>query len=76
MVASRRQELERTFFYLDREVLSADPLTAADLSALLGSLQRAGARHLGYGPDDFTRNAPQLRQVAPAISQREYPDEF
>ncbi|HKL49458.1 MAG TPA: hypothetical protein VJ882_07375, partial [Desulfuromonadales bacterium] len=70
------QELDRTVFFIDFEPPPADRREAGELFSLLRRLQASGARHLGYGPDDPARDAPPLKTIAPAISQREYPDEM
>jgi biofilm PGA synthesis lipoprotein PgaB len=36
-------------------------------------LQVEGARHLGYYPDDFIKNQPQLEVIRPSISIADYP---
>jgi biofilm PGA synthesis lipoprotein PgaB len=43
------------------------------LARWMQRLQRAGARHYGYYPDDFVRNQPALKLIRPAISNAWYP---
>ncbi|HUB88171.1 MAG TPA: poly-beta-1,6-N-acetyl-D-glucosamine N-deacetylase PgaB [Dyella sp.] len=66
--------LDRTLFELaTRDWRTGRAITDEDVDARLRLLQIAGARHLGYYPDDFIRNQPQLEAVRPAISIADYP---
>jgi biofilm PGA synthesis lipoprotein PgaB len=53
--------------------LDAAGVPAAALRAQLRALQRAGAHHLGFGPDDPLRGAPAVEVVADAITARAFP---
>ena len=52
---------------------NGQPISNKDLDARIHLLQVEGARHLGYYPDDFIQNHPQLEAVRPAISSADYP---
>jgi biofilm PGA synthesis lipoprotein PgaB len=52
---------------------SSQPVSVEDIDARFKVLQIEGARHLGYYPDDFVQNHPQLEAVRPAISIADYP---
>jgi poly-beta-1,6-N-acetyl-D-glucosamine N-deacetylase len=48
-------------------------LPALTLAQHLRTLQRAGAWHFGYYPDDFINNAPDLSVIRPALSSHNFP---
>jgi biofilm PGA synthesis lipoprotein PgaB len=45
----------------------------ADLASRFRQLQAAGVRHLGYYPDDFVTDHPDIEAIRPAISTADYP---
>lgn len=49
------------------------PLSGSKLAAQLDRLRRAGARNLGYGPDDFRNGVPALEAIRPAMSLKAFP---
>jgi biofilm PGA synthesis lipoprotein PgaB len=44
-----------------------------DLNDRIRAVQAAGARHVGYYPDDFLHNHPDMESVRPTISASDYP---
>jgi biofilm PGA synthesis lipoprotein PgaB len=79
LVATIRQRpgaLERTVFEVQTRDWSLPGQPAVDSRIVAGwltRLQRAGARHLGYYPDDFVQNRPALEILRPAISNAWFP---
>ena len=51
----------------------ARPVPAATLRAQLRLLQRLGAHHMGWYPDDFVRGLPEASVVRDAINARSFP---
>ena len=51
----------------------ATPIATGTLVARVRLLQAAGARHLGYYPDDFLHDQPALAAMRRVISASEYP---
>ena len=51
----------------------ARPVPARTLRAQLRLLQRLGAHHMGWYPDDFVRGLPEADVVQDAISARSFP---
>lgn len=51
----------------------ARPVPARVLRAQLRLLQRLGAHHMGWYPDDFVRGLPEAEVVVDAISTRSFP---
>jgi poly-beta-1,6-N-acetyl-D-glucosamine N-deacetylase len=49
------------------------PFTAQAIGERLRAMQAAGARHIGYYPDDFLTNHPDLESIRPYISASDYP---
>jgi poly-beta-1,6-N-acetyl-D-glucosamine N-deacetylase len=74
-VASIPGALDHTLFELaTRDWRNNDqPMTEVQLSDRIRLLQAAGVRHIGYYPDDFIQNQPQLERIRPAISIADYP---
>jgi poly-beta-1,6-N-acetyl-D-glucosamine N-deacetylase len=52
---------------------SGQPMAASQVRDRLRLLEALGARHLGYYPDDFLRDQPDLDTVRPGISMADYP---
>jgi len=48
-------------------------LPANDLIVHMQTLLKAGAWHVGYYPDDFLNNQPEIEAIRPYISSRIYP---
>lgn len=69
----RRVLLHCVFETQARDWRSGKPLGAALLGERLRTLQRAGARHLAYYPDDFLRDEPALEIIRRAISASDHP---
>lgn len=73
-IASDRNVLLRCVFETQaRDWRSGKPLGATLLGERLRTLQRAGARHLAYYPDDFLRDEPALTIIRRAISASDHP---
>lgn len=73
-VAQDRRVLLRCVFELQaRDWRTSAPIGADALGERLRALQRAGARHLAYYPDDFLRDEPALVTIRRAISASEHP---
>ncbi|MES2547552.1 MAG: poly-beta-1,6-N-acetyl-D-glucosamine N-deacetylase PgaB [Pseudomonadota bacterium] len=66
--------LQKTVFELQaRDWKTKQALPANDLIAHMQTLTKAGAWHLGYYPDDFLNNQPEIEAIRPYISSRIYP---
>ncbi|QWT21794.1 poly-beta-1,6-N-acetyl-D-glucosamine N-deacetylase PgaB [Bacillus sp. NP157] len=48
-------------------------IDVGDLTERMRATQAAGARHIGYYPDDFLHNHPDLETIRPFISASDYP---
>lgn len=75
-VAAQPEGIARTVFELqavDWRHSPARPVPAATLRAQLRLLQRLGAHHMGWYPDDFIRGRPEAETVMDAISARSFP---
>ncbi len=75
-VAAEPEGIAKTVFELqavDWRVRPARPVPAARLRAQLRLLQRLGAHHMGWYPDDFVRGLPEAEVVMDAISSRSFP---
>ncbi len=77
-VARHPQGLRRTVF----EVQAVDwpgkgqpprPLASRQVAGWLNALTARGARHVGYYPDDFVRNQPEMNVIRPEITIDWYP---
>lgn len=55
----------RAVFLLQRAATTTD----APLRAAMASLRAAGARHYGYGPDDYINGAPVLTAIVRALTE-------
>jgi biofilm PGA synthesis lipoprotein PgaB len=72
--ATGPRALDRTLFELAaHNWRTSQAISVQDIDARFRLLQIEGARHLGYYPDDFVRDHPQLEAVRPAISIADYP---
>ena len=49
------------------------PIDTQDLTHQLQILSGAGAVHVGYYPDDFLKNQPEMEAIRPYISSRNFP---
>jgi len=66
--------LAKTVFELQaRNWKTKQALPASDLIAHMQTLLKAGAWHVGYYPDDFLNNQPEIEAIRPYISSRIYP---
>lgn len=75
-VAAEPQGIAKTVFELqaaDWRSRPARPVPARTLRAQLRLLQRLGAHHMGWYPDDFVRGLPEADVVQDAISARSFP---
>lgn len=73
-VAAHPGGLARTLFELQTvDWRTAQPIDGDVLRAQVRALQAAGARHLGYYPDDFIGDTPSLPVAREAMSAREFP---
>ena len=74
VAAAGPHAMDGTLFELaTRDWRNGQPITDTAIDARFQLLQDQGVRHLGYYPDDFLRNQPQLEAVRPAISIADYP---
>ena len=74
VTAAGPQALDRTVFELaTHDWRTGQPIAGKDIDARVQLLQLQGVRHLGYYPDDFIHDHPQLEAVRPAISIADYP---
>ena len=66
--------LAKTVFELQaRNWKTKQALPANDLIMHMQTLLKAGAWHIGYYPDDFLNNQPDIEAIRPYISSRIYP---
>ncbi len=66
--------LAKTVFELQaRDWRTKKALPEADLIAHMQTLNKAGAWHIGYYPDDFLKNQPEIEAIRPYISSRIFP---
>lgn len=73
-VATTPGGLDRTLFELaTHDWKRGRPIAASRVRARMRLLEAAGARNLGYYPDDFLHNQPGLEAIRPAISTADYP---
>ncbi|WP_368643476.1 poly-beta-1,6-N-acetyl-D-glucosamine N-deacetylase PgaB [Castellaniella ginsengisoli] len=75
-IRQRPGALEHTVFELqarDWNLPGKPPVDSRILAGWMQRLQRAGARHFGYYPDDFALDRPVLETIRPAISTAWYP---
>ena len=74
-VAKRPGALEKTIFELQSRDWgkSNAPVDPARLAGWMQRIQRRGAPHFGYYPDDFAQDHPRLEVIRPALSNAWYP---
>jgi poly-beta-1,6-N-acetyl-D-glucosamine N-deacetylase len=73
-VAAIPGALDHTLFEVaTHDWKSGQPIAASQVRDRLHLLEASGARHLGYYPDDFLRDQPDLETVRPGISIADYP---
>ena len=66
--------IERTIFELQTvEWPGGTPIPAQRIRDRMRKLQSMGIRHIGYYPDDFIQNHPDLEKLRQGISLAEYP---
>jgi biofilm PGA synthesis lipoprotein PgaB len=66
--------LQKTVFELQAtDWKLKQPIQNAVLKQQMQVLTKAGARHVGYYPDDFLKNQPEKEAIRPYISARSYP---
>lgn len=66
--------LAKTVFELQaRDWRTKKALPADDLILHMQTLNKAGALHTGYYPDDFLKNQPEIEAIRPYISSRVFP---
>jgi poly-beta-1,6-N-acetyl-D-glucosamine N-deacetylase len=72
--AERKNGLQKTIFELQAtDWRKQKPLNSTQLISYFKALNKAGALHVGYYPDDFIRNLPDREQIRPYISARDFP---
>ena len=72
--AAKKNGLQKTVFELQAtDWRKQKPLNTSQLIAHFKVLNKAGALHVGYYPDDFINNLPDREQVRPYISARDFP---
>ncbi|MET0937248.1 MAG: poly-beta-1,6-N-acetyl-D-glucosamine N-deacetylase PgaB [Luteibacter sp.] len=65
---------ERTLFeFATTNWRTHRPIADVDLAERMRTMQAGGARHIGYYPDDFFHNHPDLETIRPYISASDYP---
>jgi biofilm PGA synthesis lipoprotein PgaB len=73
-VASVPNGLERTLFeFATQDWRTHQPIGDRDLGLRMRTMQAEGARHIGYYPDDFLHDHPDLETIRPYISASDYP---
>jgi biofilm PGA synthesis lipoprotein PgaB len=73
-VAAVPGAMERTLFeFATMNWRTKKPIPDLDLAARMREVQAQGARHIGYYPDDFLHNHPDLETIRPFISASDYP---
>jgi poly-beta-1,6-N-acetyl-D-glucosamine N-deacetylase len=66
--------LQRTVFELQaKDWKLKRAVDAKVLKQHMQTLTKAGARHVGYYPDDFINNSPDIETIRPYISSRNFP---
>jgi len=74
-VSAQPQGLARTVFELQaRDWRGERPVADDELTRWIRLLELAGARNIGYYPDDQHADAPRLRRLVPAFSVRAVPE--
>jgi len=73
-VAAVPGAMERTLFeFATMDWRKHTPIPDAELTTHMRDVQAQGARHIGYYPDDFLHNRPDLETIRPFISASDYP---
>jgi biofilm PGA synthesis lipoprotein PgaB len=73
-VSESRTGLNRTVFELQaKDWNTKGYLTTSIINQQFQVLSDAGARHVGYYPDDFLNNHPDINTIRPYISSRVFP---
>lgn len=78
-IRQRPDALDKTIFEIQArdweqtEFNDQGHIPGSVLAQWLRQLQMHGARHLGYYPDDFITNQPDIEEIRPAISNAWYP---
>ena len=66
--------LQKTIFELQAtNWKTKKPIDTKVLTLQLKALKEAGAIHVGYYPDDFFKNQPEMEAIRPYISSRNFP---
>ncbi len=66
--------LQKTVFELQAtDWKSKRPIKSEILKQEMQTLSQAGAIHMGYYPDDFLHNQPEMEVIRPYISSRNFP---
>ena len=66
--------LQKTIFELQAtNWKTKKPIDTQVLTKQLQILKEAGATHVGYYPDDFLKNQPEMEAIRPYISSRNFP---
>lgn len=73
-VAAVPGAMDRTLFeFATSDWRKRAPVADADLAARMRQVQAEGARHIGYYPDNFLHDRPDLETIRPFISASDYP---
>jgi biofilm PGA synthesis lipoprotein PgaB len=73
-VAAIPDGFERTLFeFATTNWRTHKPIDDGELALRMRTMQAEGARHIGYYPDDFFHNHPDLETIRPYISASDYP---
>lgn len=73
-VVSEQRELSKTVFEIQsKDWRTQTPIDAKEMVSQMKTLQRGGAIHFGYYPDDFIKNQPDLTEIRKGISLEDYP---
>jgi biofilm PGA synthesis lipoprotein PgaB len=73
-VAAVPNGFEHTLFeFATQNWRTHTPIDDRDMAQRMRAVQAAGAWHIGYYPDDFLHNHPDLETIRPYISASDYP---
>ena len=73
-VKGAKNGLQKTIFELQAtNWKTKKPIDTKVLTLQLKALKEAGAIHVGYYPDDFFKNQPEMEAIRPYISSRNFP---
>lgn len=73
-VAATPGAFESTVFeFASHDWRTNKPIPAAEMGQRMRTVQSEGAWHIGYYPDDFLHNRPDLETIRPFISASDYP---